>query len=89
MNSYFIYLIGFTLSTLFLGFLYESQIQLYIHESYSALTHLCALIFFAGISYGLIAKSILVVFMTMILTITLPWISYWFIEYWSYNPFFN
>jgi H+/Cl- antiporter ClcA len=82
---------NFTLIMLFigivpLGFVFEKDIHQYIPD-YSALMHLCATVFFAGLSYTIVTRNIIVMAITILCTVAIPYVKVWFVYYWLYNPF--
>ena len=75
------------LGSVVIGFIFETEIQQHIRE-YSAVMHCCATIFFTGLIYSLVTRSLIVLSVTTAATIATPWIKEWLFFYWPYNPFF-
>ncbi len=70
-----------------LGFFYQENIREYV-SNYSPMMHLCATVFFAGLSYSLITKNIVILAITIACTIAIPYMQEWFVVYWKFNPIF-
>ncbi|QTA83862.1 Uncharacterized protein dnl_62830 [Desulfonema limicola] len=63
------------------GFYYESLIQTYI-PSYSSQLFFSGMICFTGLIYSLLARNLFLAFITIMVTIALPWLAKWFWVYW-------
>ncbi|MBU1171305.1 MAG: hypothetical protein KKD44_17230 [Proteobacteria bacterium] len=71
-----------------LGFVFERFIRVHYLPDYSALMHLCAVIFLMGLTYALVTRNLFIFLITVACTLAIPYLRVWIVYYWHFNPLF-